>query len=180
MYRLPSPFEPAGSQDDLAAAGGGSTTTSCCCCLVTLGAASAATAALFFRLAPPADASASAGAENPDKAADASAGGIQMDRDGMTAGQPGRPMPAWLRAVLGVLAPWLAIAIAAEGGTVSVNSEAFFLLVPVLFLVTYLGMFALVYARSNRSAARGIGIGILMLIGIAVCAVLEMFIWVAR
>ncbi|CAM4290478.1 hypothetical protein GCM10027287_18260 [Bordetella muralis] len=48
----------------------------------------------------------------------------------------------------------------------------------IAFFAVYIGIFCVVYERSNRSPGRGAAVALLMLIGIVACAALEMYFWI--
>ncbi|WP_144637707.1 hypothetical protein [Bordetella genomosp. 13] len=182
MYRLPTQFDPAGRQDDLSAAGGGSTSTTCSSCVLTLGAFSTVTAMMFVGLAPPPNAAARRPEGEPDGLdvpPDPPAGTAHA-REGAGAMPPSRipdsnlpaaPMSAGKRGTLGAVS--LLIALAAGVACAFVHP----MFGVLAFLGSYVAIYCTVYERSNLSAARGAGIGILMLVAIVICGLFEMYVW---
>lgn len=167
MYRLPTQFDPAGRQEDLSAAGGGSTSTTCSSCVATLGVASATTAMIFHSLG----AAAAPAAQRPPTEAPASEAAPAPS--GLPAAPPATvpPMSASKRTTLGATALLMALAAGAACAFLHPMFGA------LAFLATYLSIFCIVYERSRLSAARGAGIGILMLIAVVVFGLAEMYIW---
>ena len=162
MYRLPSQFDPSGRQDDLSAAGGGSTSTCCCSCVVTLAAASTFTARHFVSLVPAEpETESSATQDNLPQAVEETPGFID----------PSPPMSTWARGTLGAFVLILAV-LAAVGGSMAVPMFGVFVGVAV-----YIGIFCMVYSRSNRSVPRGILVAVVSLIAIVACAAAELFVW---
>ncbi|CAM4406637.1 hypothetical protein BOTU111921_28310 [Bordetella tumbae] len=48
----------------------------------------------------------------------------------------------------------------------------------IAFFAVYVGIFCVVYERSNQSPGKGAAVALLMLIGIVACAAFEMYIWI--
>lgn len=172
MYRMPSQFDPDGRQDHLAAAGGGSTSTTCSSCVVTLGAASVITASIFANLGerPPAVQPIEGQAPEPalTPAVKEPAGNIP------TAGLSSPPMAAGTRRLLGALA----LVLATLGGLAGLGLSLGF--AAILFCAVYIGIFCVVYERSQRSPGHGAIVAVVMLAAIGVCAAFEMYVWVSN
>ena len=197
MYRLPSQFDPAGRQDDLSAAGGGSTSTTCSSCLVTLGAASAVTATIFSGLIPTEGRSTGSIASLAKPATEPLAADVEesesnVDADSQMRAESGapsepeagqrynarlseatrQPMSTGERRVWGALSLILA---AAAGGVAFLAQPLFG---AIVFFAVYIGIFCLVYERSNRPVGLGALVAIVMLIGIVAAAAFEMYVWI--
>ncbi|WP_415807869.1 hypothetical protein [Bordetella muralis] len=206
MYRLPDQFDPSGRQDNLSAAGGGSTSTTCSSCLVTVGIASVATSSIFSGLVPEvlgragASDSTSAGASSTVAATEPSSSAVivpaadHIDTNGQASASPvqapmatsetGRhydarlsaglrqPMSKGERRTMGALS----IVLAAIAGVLGFLVQPLF--GAIAFFAVYIGIFCVVYERSNRSPGRGAAVALLMLIGIVACAALEMYFWI--
>lgn len=186
MYRLPTQFDASASRQDLAAAGGGSTSTTCSSCIVTLLGTSVLSAVVLRGLEPIAPAA------NTEAHATVDSSGIDTGvgtpppaspQEQAIALDPGLPqtdtsivpvagMSRTSRTLLGVFA--LPLAAIGGGFFMSFANPIFGLFVAVGL---YVAIFAIVHERSGRSLARGIGIGIALLLGLFAASALEMVIW---
>lgn len=182
MYRLPTQFDASASRQDLAAAGGGSTSTTCSSCIVTLLGTSVLSAVVFGGLEPVAPVAASSDAHTTADTSDTDRQPALPQEPSITAHPdlPQTPTPvvpvAGLSRMGRVLLGLFALPLAAVGGGIfmGISNPIFGLFVAV---GVYVGICALVYERSGRSLGRGIGIGIVLLLGLFVVGAVEMMLW---
>ncbi|WP_094822479.1 hypothetical protein [Bordetella genomosp. 4] len=83
-----------------------------------------------------------------------------------------QPMSKGERRTMGALS----IVLAAIAGVIGFLIQPLF--GAIAFCAVYIGIFCVVYERSNRSAGHGAAVALVMLIGIVACAALEMYFWI--
>lgn len=83
-----------------------------------------------------------------------------------------QPMSKGQRRTMGALS----IVLAAIAGVIGFLIQPLF--GAIAFCAVYIGIFCVVFERSDRSPGHGAAVALLMLIGIVACAAFEMYIWI--
>lgn len=150
MQRIPDQFDPR-AQATLSAAGGGSTSTTCSSSIVTLAVASVGPAMLFSRLAETAP----------------------------PAPEGGRALSKRQAKLLGFTAPLLSVlatVVAFPLGYMFFSGTG---VLALLGIGAWLGVFGYVYQRTQGSSSKGVGIGVLWLVGLTALIGVEIAIWLS-
>lgn len=169
MYRLPNQFTRQARLTQ-SAAGGGSTSTTCSCCVITAVGASILTAVHFSGLnkaqpefSPPVAETVVEPAGTYDTPPPA---GKLPDFPRNSSGNAG---------AMGVLGFFSLLIAAMVGGVFSGIGGPF--LGGMVAIGAYVAIFGIAYDNAGLPSGKGMGVGILAIIGMALCAVAEVFLW---